>query len=182
MFWNGEKRTKISDSSGWGVGLLSAVALASCGGSQTPTATQLPTVTNAATARIEPAHGGAFTANYSGTYEYGPCGTDCEESDFGGHGRASFLGKSTEGVTLTLYAGHDVTGPATLTSTRIPSNSVSFQLTGGQTLPCPGVGGTLSWTVTGGTGKFAQATGSGTMTFKCVPSGYSDEWSGTLSF
>jgi hypothetical protein len=44
----------------------------------------------------------------------------------------------------------------------------------------------VSYTVDGGTGKFAKATGSGTVTFKCHfnrGSGpYSDQWSGTLYY
>jgi hypothetical protein len=46
-------------------------------------------------------------------------------------------------------------------------------------------GGSNTYVVTGGTGRFAHATGSGTITTTCPgPSGhtYTDAWSGTLYY
>jgi hypothetical protein len=52
--------------------------------------------------------------------------------------------------------------------------------------PDPCIGNpVVDWIVTGGSGKFQHATGSGSLTFKCEFNGvgpYTDGWTGTLNY
>jgi hypothetical protein len=73
-------------------------------------------------------------------------------------------------------------GKATLTASRHPRNSVTFSLglNGSQYHnPC---NNPIGFVVKRGTGKFANASGNGTMTFSCGSAYYLDNWSGTLTF
>jgi hypothetical protein len=71
-------------------------------------------------------------------------------------------------------------GTATLTSSVNPANSITVSLAPEYHSWCS----TGSYRVTGGTGSFAGATGSGTVTFACsmFPSTYTDQWKGTLQW
>jgi hypothetical protein len=70
--------------------------------------------------------GGHFTAAYSGTYsKSGDCSATAMLT-YKGNGNAKFLRSSSEQVKLTWYCGsQDVTGSATLTSIKVPGNSIT---------------------------------------------------------
>jgi hypothetical protein len=104
-----------------------------------------------------------------------------------GNGNAKFLHSSSEQVKLTWYCGSpDATGSATLTSIRVPGNSITASVSSTDfKAPCDGF--TMSFTVTGGTGRFRRASGSGTIALnslssKCISYSYNDKWKGTLKF
>lgn len=130
--------------------------------------------------------GGTFSASSSGTDTF----SDCTASGNGhfkflGGGRASYLRRVTESGKLkgNKSGTHCVwSGNATLTSRHHAQDSVTFSLgLNGSRYhnPCNNA---LGYVVKRGTGKFANASGYGTVTFNCNGSGYSDTWSGTLSF
>ena len=120
-----------------------------------------------------------FRASYSGTAAF----TSATTALFTGTGIASHLGRSTNVNHIT------VTGPATSCSggfanvnreTLTAANGDKLELTGLHDVGCPTrpgvVHGTGDWTVTGGTGRFAGATGQGTFV------GGADFNKGTFSF
>ena len=120
-----------------------------------------------------------FQASYSGTAAF----TSATTALFTGTGIASHLGRSTNVNHIT------VTGPATSCSggfanvnreTLTAANGDKLELTGLHDVGCPTrpgvVHGTGDWTVTGGTGRFAGATGQGTFV------GGADFNKGTFSF
>jgi hypothetical protein len=133
-----------------------------------------------------PGGGGAFSGGYSGTANFRPCVYQqyTGQFKFTGAGAVSFLGQSEESGNLVLsgrrgscqgWFGHVV-----LRSLKHPRVRIKMQVGGrAHPGPCPS---TLSYTVTGGTGRFYHATGSGTVAFMCSGSAYSDQWSGTISF
>lgn len=102
--------------------------------------------------------------------------------NFTGAGKVSFLRRSKESGSLHHAFFHGPCGPWTgqviLTSSKHPSNQIKFDVRG-RSGQC---GGMLGYTVSSGTGKFSNATGSGTVTFECGGSAdgtYSDQWSGS---
>ena len=120
-----------------------------------------------------------FRASYSGTAAF----TSATTALFTGTGIASHLGRSTNVNHIT------VTGPATSCSggfaninveTLTAANGDTLELRGPHDVGCPTrpgvVHGTGDWTVTGGTGRFAGATGQGTFV------GGADFNKGTFSF
>jgi len=120
-----------------------------------------------------------FRASYSGTAAF----TSATTALFTGTGIASHLGRSTNVNHIT------VTGPATScpggfanvnVETLTAANGDTLVLTGPHDVGCPTrpgvVHGTGDWTVTGGTGRFAGATGQGTFV------GGADFNKGTFSF
>jgi hypothetical protein len=120
-----------------------------------------------------------FRASYSGTAAF----TSATTALFTGTGIASHLGRSINVNHIT------VTGPATSCSggfaninveTLTAANGDTLVLTGPHDVGCPTrpgvVHGTGDWTVTGGTGRFAGATGQGTFV------GGADFNKGTFSF
>ncbi len=134
-----------------------------------------------------PLGGGAFSGGYSGRYAtvlY--CSLHYHSKvTIKGSGKVSFLHQSTEtgefGAPANMCFGtwH---GKVILRSSKHPRNSIKIEISG-KDYPC--LKQTFSYTVTGGTGKFAKATGNGNVRFQCQGSGrgtYSDQWSGTLSF
>jgi len=120
-----------------------------------------------------------FRASYSGTAVFmSATGT----AVFTGTGIASYLGRSTNVNHIT------VSGPASCpggfaninVETLTAANGDTLVLTGPHDQGCPtgpnAVHGTGDWTVTGGTGRFAGATGQGTF------DGGADFNQGTFSF
>ena len=131
--------------------------------------------------------GGAFSASYSGQFTSSTCSMSHEGTfSFSGAGRGTFIGSSSEVGSMTSVFRFPMcqryAGSATLTNTVHPRNTLTVSLVQPNSRfgPCA-VGPTF--TVTSGTGKFAQATGSGTVKFTCHNNGtYTDHWSGTITF
>jgi hypothetical protein len=138
-----------------------------------------------APARIIFNHGGKFTAAYSGAYTwFGDC-SGTRMFDYKGDGHARPLHSSTEQIKFTWYCGtRNVTGLATLTSVQVPRDGIAASVSSTDFMgPCYGF--TLSFTITGGTGRFRRASGFGTIVVnghsgKCSSYSYSDKWRGTL--
>jgi len=119
-----------------------------------------------------------FHASFSGTAAF----TSATTALFTGTGTASHLGRSTNVNHIT------VSGPANCPGgfaninieTLTAANGDTLVLTGDHDQGCPtgpnAVHGTGDWTVTGGTGRFARATGQGTF------DGVADFNRGTFSF
>ena len=119
-----------------------------------------------------------FRASYSGTAAF----TSATTALFTGTGIARHLGRSTNVNHVT------VSGPASCPEgfaninieTLTAANGDTLVLTGDHDQACPtgpnAVHGTGDWTVTGGTGRFAGATGQGTF------DGVADFNQGTFSF
>jgi hypothetical protein len=132
------------------------------------------------------AAGGPFSAAYSGRYTLVGCGPNFPGTfKLSGTGTASFLHRSQESALLYGNFCAGWSGGATLTSFKHSNNSISASVHWGgfhRGIPC-GANDTWEFTVTGGTGKFAAATGSGTVTITCKSSGtYTDTWTGTLQY
>jgi len=138
-------------------------------------------------ARIIFNHARKFTAAYSGTYtKSGDCSATAMFT-YKGNGHAKFLHSSSEQISMTWFCGsQDVTGSAMLTSVQHPGNSITASVSSSDFKgPCYGF--TMTFTVTGGTGRFRRASGSGTIVLHSHSSeflsySYSDKWSGTLKF
>lgn len=183
---------------------FSSLVLAACNGASTmPSSVQSvavpPTGSVSQTVTIVPAasrlrifelqrqiSGSAFfIANYKGRYRLEGLGCGIGRHmhfKFHGTGNARFLNESKEqGV---LKAGGSPTGrcywsgDATLSSSTNPDDSIFMQLSI-ENYACL-YGGTFQ--VSGGTGKFVNATGSGTLTLQCSGNKYVDQWSGTLYY
>lgn len=156
----------------WGAAIL----LAGCGGSQVTGLSPSQQFVNSATS---PLSGGAFSASYSGQYSVHDCGFGCNRWEFRGSGPAKFLGHSRERMRwfFILDARRRANG-ATLTSYH--SKTDGIKVTINLTNQCA----SNSYVVTGGTGRFAHATGSGTISTTCNVSEmtYSDSWTGTLYY
>ena len=120
-----------------------------------------------------------FHASYSGTAAY----TSETTALFTGTGIASHLGRSTNVNNITVLSG-PVSCPGGFANKNVETltaaNGDKLMLTGPHDVGCPirpgVVHGTGDWTVTGGTGRFAGATGQGTFV------GGADFNKGTFSF
>lgn len=127
-----------------------------------------------------------FRAAYSGSYGYrGDC-SDTKIITYSGSGHAEFLRSSSEAISLTWNCGAEtLTGSATLTSTTNPRNSITASLSASYVTNLCALP-PLSFTITGGSGRFRHATGSGTLNFVEGSSycffyyEYADKWRGTL--
>jgi len=171
--------------------LLAVTSLAACGGVE-PGNALAPLQNSAKTHPLGKGQGGTFTANYSGIYNYNVTWgqANCKIGLFSGNGTASFLGNSTESIDSRYCEGLTINqsfARATLTDA---SNSKNYIKLGMEQafFPCfsPNYN-TSSWKVRGGGGKFANASGSGTVTFTCThytdkQNSYSDKWSGKLTY
>jgi len=106
---------------------------------------------------------------------------------YNGNGNARFLHSSSEQIKFTWYCGsRDVTGTATLTSDQVSRNSITVSVSSTD-FKSPCYGFTMSFTVTGGTGRFRRASGSGTIVLhtlsgKCLSYSYGDKWRGTVKY
>ena len=139
-----------------------------------------------------PDSGGAFSATYSGSQSLRVCNPPDGDGSFRytGVGFGSFIRKSTESGSLLgdVHQSCNWGGKTTITSKFHPQNSITMGLSlrGFQTgTPCaPRFGQKVMFTVLSGTGKFANATGSGTVLFTCNGNNgtYTDQWAGTITF
>lgn len=167
------------------IGTAGAV-LVGCGGSRSAIVPTSLIVTDARSSRGTAAAGGAFSGAYSGGYTL-VCRLSLSQFKFLGTGSASFIHASSEQGKLREANGGcpnaTWTGTATLTSSRHASDTISVSLKTKQesSFPCSISG--CSFSVTGGTGKFMNAAGSGTLIMKKLGShSYSDTWSGSITY
>lgn len=126
---------------------------------------------------LKRALGGSFTASYLGEYTYHNY-VDFSVFSLHGGGRGTFIGSSS------LKGGFECGryfygGRFTFRSTKHPVDSFRARLKPGGTY-CPGG----SYTVTGGKGKFANASGGGTVSFffDYLNHTFTSSWTGTLNF
>ena len=131
--------------------------------------------------------GGTFSASYSGNFADSSCSRAHNGTfSFAGEGVGDFIGSSSETGSLKNRFRNGTCrfhwkGPATLTSAQNPRDTITFSLSETGYTPCvipP------TFVVTGGTGKFVHATGSGKVVLQCriSPNTYSDTWSGTITY
>ena len=172
--------------------VLATALLASCGSGSPSLLAHSSGVSGTPQAQsMLPSRGGAFRAAYAGTYTLGTCSAVHHNGSFqfSGTGSASFLYKSSE--MGTMYSYYIPTGcggwggSAVLTNTRHPRDSITVSLHGRGSqyaYPCTGGQNLCSFSVTGGAGRFAHATGSGTVKMTYNNGTYTDAWSGTLQF
>jgi len=132
------------------------------------------------------ASGGTFSASYAGRFSISACSSGSGTFTFEGAGSGNFIGSSSETGSMTDKSRTGSCrllwkGPAKLTSAMHPLDTIRLSLAERNFTPC-----TIrpAFTVTGGTGKFAHATGSGKVVFTCdaMRHTYSDQWAGTISF
>jgi hypothetical protein len=133
------------------------------------------------------ASGGTFSATYSGNYTLSSCSSsNSGHFTFSGSGSGSFIHSSSEDGSMTQSAFSCVwSGTATLTSKLHPRNRITVRLSLNHTTrnsPCNPMHEQVVFIVTGGTGKFANAAGRGTILFSCNNGNYTDQWSGTITF
>jgi hypothetical protein len=168
---------KISDASRCARSVcVAALLLAGCGGSQVVEPSSTPQFIISAASRLS---GGAFSASYSGKDGGHSCGTGCRVTHFRGSGTATFLRSSYERVRIRIVDGTS-TGRAILKSLRSKTDSITATLSPPVYL-CGS--NSKSYVVTGGTGRFGHAMGSGTISTTCLSGpGYTDTWTGTLYY
>ncbi len=152
---------------------VTATLFAGCGGSQIAGFSSAQQFANSAEPKSAASRlsGGAFSASYSGKDGGHACGTGCHVTIFRGSGTAKFLRSSYERVSIKIVDG-TFTGRAILKSLRSKTDSITATVS-------PNSNG---YTVTGGTGRFTHATGSGTISRAYYPKSYTDTWTGTLYF
>jgi hypothetical protein len=171
---------------------VAAIVFTGCGGSNGTSPQPIGAVPFTRYNNGEPSsrnelNGGTFSGAYSGTYHavyYGCTIIRDGHFNFHGTGRANFLHRSKETGRLTIggTTGACYTdGTATLRSAKHPRDTITVSVKGEEgERPCYH---SLRYSVKQGTGKFVNASGFGTVTFKCVGSStYSDQWSGTLYY
>lgn len=133
--------------------------------------------------------GGQFTAAYTGTSSYHSCINEDKQGydKFSGTGSATFVHASVESVESLKAVTHEegffncpvVSFTGSLKSKQHPGNAIFVSITNRSDPLCA----TDEFSITGGSGKFAHATGSGSVTFVCSGSySYTDQWSGSISF
>ena len=165
--------------------VILALSLVGCSSAST-----LPSIAAHVTGQPRSA-GGAFSASYAGNdtlIACQPLNGHNGAFDFAGTGIATFLRRSEEKGHMS--APHGVclwSGSAILTSKIHPANTITLHLNlprpnNAPNNPCKTLGETIGWSVTSGTGKFAHASGRGSLVFKCSQGAYTDTWSGTLTF
>jgi hypothetical protein len=161
-----------------------AALLAACGGSppQAGTALSPADLQQQIPELRQPTDGGAFSAGYSGVENrVGDCFKGDEFLNFFGDGQASFLRRSHElgrVVVRKLAEGCQAEmGGFSLISDEHEGDEIFMSVLWKG-------GNSWDYKVIGGTGRFANASGSGTWSFDAPALGgaYSDTWTGKLNF
>lgn len=169
-------------------GVLAVMALAACGAAQNVS----PDVGAGSNSGLGPTrilsnHGGRFRAAYVGSFSRSGDCSGTAMFAYKGDGNAKFLHSSGEQMKLTWYCGtQNVTGSVTLTRDQVPRDSITASVSSTD-FKSPCYDFTMSFTVTGGTGRFRNASGGGTIILhrlasQCLSYTYSDKWRGTLTF
>lgn len=169
--------------------LICAVALLVLAGCTSVPSVPTPLQTQRAAIK---ASGGPFNVTESGNYTLSGCNPPYNGNfAFSGSGSGTFIHRNNEGGTMIGDAntGCPWSGNVKLINALHPRNTISMSLILGKPPlghndPCnPGGFQHIMFTVTGGTGRFAHATGSGVLEFACNSNGtYTDQWSGTITF
>lgn len=163
---------------GW-ICAASLLALAGCA-----TVPSVPTHSLAQRTAL-PDSGGTFSVNDSGNYTRSGCALFPGHFSFRGSGVGTFIHRNKESGGMSSGRNScTMSGSATMVSKGNPSNSITMTIVSNG-LPCFRAPPTVTFNITGGTGRFARATGSGTVVFHCGfgNSGtYTDVWSGTITF
>lgn len=155
-----------------------------CAGCGSPSVPPPPSPLAApSTSYTVPLNGGAFSASYAGKMtSSGYCARGGNNQDlmFKGKGKASFLHGSKEHGTIEVGYGPSMlcssyAGSFTLTDSKHPTATVVMSISGNDI-------DALTFTVAGGTGRFAKAKGQGTLSINYSSGVYSDQWSGKLSY
>lgn len=164
---------KTLNFSRWTLSACVALLLAGCGEGQvaSPGTIQQFSGSAGSTPTASQLSGGAFSASYSGSDGGHSCGSGCRVEVLRGSGTATFLHRSSEKVRIKMVDGAS-TAKAILKSLRSKTDSITAALSPNSN----------AYTVTGGTGRFAHATGSGTISRAYYPKSYTDTWTGTLYF
>ncbi|HET6275627.1 MAG TPA: hypothetical protein VFE16_06835 [Candidatus Cybelea sp.] len=133
--------------------------------------------------------GGGFVAQYDGGFTSVQCSLGTSgRFTFGGAGRAEYARTSTEIGKLTAHPTAGIcqwNGEGRFASKRHPADSIVVTLSLDDGIgfgPCTDG---VNYVVKRGTGRFARASGSGTLLFVCTGAGHGtqiDSWSGTLTF
>jgi len=134
-----------------------------------------------------PDSGGTFTVNDSGGYYRTGCGGfQSGNFLFRGSGVGTFIHSNKEsGDMVSPKNSCTFSGTAKMMNKVRPANSITIALSSHSQHCFHSHSTTMTFTINGGTGRFALATGSGTVIFQCGPGGsgaYTDVWSGTISF
>jgi hypothetical protein len=163
---------------------LAATLFAACAGVQNVTSAPL---TAARTAGTESSQR-RLKGDYSGAYRFTGC-QGVRSGRFEVHGTGKllpFLHSSIESGTLTQSVAASGCwhwfGTITLKSSTDRKNQILMAVRGGREQSL--CGNNTSFTVTGGSGRYAEATGGGIVVFSCnsrYKGKYSNRWSGTLS-
>lgn len=169
------------------VAVVSVIVLAACAAQNVSPNVGLASNSHVRTTRIISNHGRKFAAAYSGSYsKTGDCSATAMFT-YKGDGKARFLRSSNEQIKLTWFCGStDIAGSATLTSNRDSRDSVSASVSS-TNFKSPCYDATMSFTVTGGTGRFRHASGGGSLVVhplssNCFSYSYSDKWRGAIKF
>jgi hypothetical protein len=162
---------------------VAGTLLAGCGGPQTQSLNAAPPLQSNAklsSESLKHAAGGSFTASYAGTYERGCTLTGCSIS-LSGEGRGTFIGRSwlQGGANCRLHWGSGSGNFTFRSQNHLPD---AFNASVNACL----VNGKYNYTVHGGIGKFANASGGGTVSLS-LSSGYNfgtfnSSWTGTLYY
>jgi hypothetical protein len=124
---------------------------------------------------LKKATGGTFTASYVGSYG-SQCGAGICTTVFYGRGGGTFIGRSRlRGKEISDLSG--CSGGFKFQSRKHRADTFRAVVS------CIG-NGPYNFTVYGGTGKFANASGGGTVSFSFVGSAYTftSSWTGTLYY
>lgn len=151
-----------------------AVLLSGCGGPQTQGWNALSPLQPSTKLSGDSLKGGSFTGSYAGKYESG-CSFVCF-TDYHGKGSGTFIGRSRlKGEVFNSCCPSSCGGGFTFRSKRHPADAFTVSASCGET---------ASYTVTGGKGKFAGASGGGTVSFSVDNSNdtFTSSWTGTLYY
>jgi len=171
------------------ISVVAALLLAGCSAVPSVPTHPLAPVQSHAVRIANPASGGPFAAAFSGRIDRLSCNQLMgAHFSFSGTGTATFFGKRPKFAmergelsgTYHFYGCSAWSGGAALSIGDPTRGTIGFSLSA-NTITKGCLAG-AKYAVTGGTGRFVNAAGSGTVSFVCTGNTYTDRWSGTLTF